>query len=144
MLTGSNEQASDPRQSRAVKIKKNTRPSAMSARRWQSALTGGPVGDFRLRPDLGRLCVLAAQPGWAWAPVDRWRQDGEPHPACQRGFARQMAVKAAAVAWSYGWPSKSNGSSARTGSGLRDVVAVSAALLLTDGDRSVTGFGLVK
>jgi len=62
-----------------------------------SPLTGGPVGDLRLRPDLDRLCVLAAQPGWAWAPVDRWRQDGQPHPGCQRGFARQMAATAAAA-----------------------------------------------
>src|SRR4051812_38751829 len=27
---------------------------------------GGPVGDLRLHPDLDRLTVLAAQPGWAW------------------------------------------------------------------------------
>jgi glutamine synthetase len=51
---------------------------------------GGPVGDLRLHPDLDRLTVLAAQPGWAWAPVDRWTQEGEPHPACQRMFARRM------------------------------------------------------
>jgi glutamine synthetase len=62
-----------------------------------SPLSGGPVGDLRLRPDLDRLCVLSAQPGWAWAPVDRWRQDGEPHPGCQRGFARRMAAQAAAA-----------------------------------------------
>src|SRR4029077_20982088 len=31
----------------------------------------GPVGDLRLFPDLSELVVLAAQPGWAWAPVDR-------------------------------------------------------------------------
>lgn len=29
---------------------------------------GGPAGDLRLIPDLGRLTRLAAQPGWAWAP----------------------------------------------------------------------------
>lgn len=55
---------------------------------------GGPVGDLRLHPDLDRLTVLAAQPGWAWAPVDRWSQDGTPYPACQRGFARRMAARA--------------------------------------------------
>jgi glutamine synthetase len=55
---------------------------------------GGPVGDLRLVPDLERLTVLAAQPGWAWAPVDRFTQDGEPHPACQRTFARRMAAQA--------------------------------------------------
>src|SRR5690349_13133278 len=31
-------------------------------------LIGGPVGDLRLHPDLGALTVLAAAPGWAWAP----------------------------------------------------------------------------
>nr|WP_235215383.1 glutamine synthetase family protein [Phaeacidiphilus oryzae] len=58
---------------------------------------GGPSGDLRLFPDLDRLTVLAGQPGWAWAPVDRRRQDGLPHPACQRRFAARM-VEAAAEA----------------------------------------------
>src|SRR6266540_3290870 len=43
---------------------------------------GGPVGDLRLHPDLDRLTGLAAQQGWAWAPVDRWTQEGELYPAC--------------------------------------------------------------
>jgi len=55
---------------------------------------GGPVGDLRLHPDLDRLTVLAAQPGWAWAPVDRWTQEGEPYVACQRGFARRAVARA--------------------------------------------------
>lgn len=55
---------------------------------------GGPVGDLRLHPDLDALTVLAAQPGWAWAPVDRWTQEGEPYPADQRLFARRMAQRA--------------------------------------------------
>ncbi len=50
----------------------------------------GPVGDLRLFPDLERLVVLAGQPGWAWAPLDRRTQDREPHPGCQRTFARRM------------------------------------------------------
>ncbi len=50
----------------------------------------GPVGDLRLVPDLDRLTPLAAQPGWAWAPADRYTQDGKPHPGCQRAFARQV------------------------------------------------------
>ncbi|GAA4242959.1 glutamine synthetase family protein [Dactylosporangium darangshiense] len=58
---------------------------------------GGPVGDLRLRPDLDRLTALAAQPGWAWAPVDRWTQEGEPYVACQRRFARAMTERAAAA-----------------------------------------------
>src|SRR5438034_1062345 len=56
---------------------------------------GGPVGDLRLHPDLDRITALAGQPGWAWAPVDRWTQEGEPYAGCQRGFARRMAARAA-------------------------------------------------
>jgi glutamine synthetase len=56
----------------------------------------GPVGDLRLFPDLERLVVLAAQPGWAWAPLDRRGQDGRPHPVCQRAFARRMVDRLAA------------------------------------------------
>jgi glutamine synthetase len=56
---------------------------------------GGPGGDLRLIPDLDRLTVLAGQPGWAWAPVDRYTQDGEVYTACQRSFARRMAALAA-------------------------------------------------
>ena len=55
----------------------------------------GPVGDLRLFPDLDRLVVLAAQPGWAWAPVDRRTQEGGPHPGCQRTFARRMVERVA-------------------------------------------------
>jgi glutamine synthetase len=58
---------------------------------------GQPDGDLRLLPDLGRLTVLAGQPGWAWAPVDRYTQDGEPYPVCQRLFAGRMAARAAAA-----------------------------------------------
>ncbi len=57
---------------------------------------GGPDGDLRLVPDLDRLTALAGQPGWAWAPVDRYDQQGVPHPACQRQFARRMVQWAAA------------------------------------------------
>ncbi|MEU1947759.1 glutamine synthetase, partial [Streptomyces sp. NPDC020125] len=55
---------------------------------------GGPDGDLRLIPDLDRLIPLAAQPGWAWAPVDRYDQQGRAHPVCQRLFARRMAERA--------------------------------------------------
>ncbi len=60
-----------------------------------SPTSTGPVGDLRLFPDLEQLTVLAAQPGWAWAPVDRRTQDGDEHPVCQRTFARRMAQRAA-------------------------------------------------
>jgi glutamine synthetase len=58
---------------------------------------GGPVGDLRLFPDLDRLTPLQAMPRWAWAPVDRWTQEGERHPACQRSFARRMGDRAASA-----------------------------------------------
>lgn len=54
-----------------------------------------PDGDLRLYPDLDRLAVLAAQPGWAWAPVDRITQEGAPHPACGRTVLRRIVARAA-------------------------------------------------
>jgi glutamine synthetase len=66
-----------------------------------SRLLGGPGGDLRLFPDLDRAVPLAAQPGWAWAPADRYRQDGIPHPACQRQFARRMVDAAEARGLSF-------------------------------------------
>jgi glutamine synthetase len=60
-----------------------------------SPYIGGPVGDLRLYPDLDQLTVLTAQPGWAWAPVDRLTQEGQSHPACQRLFAKTMVAQAA-------------------------------------------------
>jgi glutamine synthetase len=56
---------------------------------------GGPGGDLRLVPDLDRIAALAGQPGWAWAPVDRYTQEGRVYAGCQRSFARRMAAEAA-------------------------------------------------
>ncbi|MEW6474039.1 MAG: glutamine synthetase family protein [Actinomycetota bacterium] len=61
-----------------------------------STYIGGPVGDLRLYPDLDALTRLAGQPGWAWAPADRYTQEGDPYMACQRLFADRMANEAAA------------------------------------------------
>jgi glutamine synthetase len=55
----------------------------------------GPVGDLRLMPDPWALKMLAAQPGWAWAPVDKHTQEGEVYPGCQRSFAKRQASRAA-------------------------------------------------
>lgn len=60
-----------------------------------SNYSGGPVGDLRLYPDLDRVVQLSAQPEWAWAPADRWTQEGEPYRACQRRFAASMTTRAA-------------------------------------------------
>jgi glutamine synthetase len=43
-----------------------------------------PIGDARLMPDVSRVVRLAAQQGWAWAPADRYRQDGTAHPQDSR------------------------------------------------------------
>ncbi|MFC7340019.1 glutamine synthetase [Saccharopolyspora griseoalba] len=58
---------------------------------------GGPDGDLRLVPDVSRIAPLAAMPGWAWAPADKFVQDGSRFVACQRAFAAAQA-RAAAVA----------------------------------------------
>ena len=60
-----------------------------------SAYIGGPVGDLRLFPDVDRMTAMHAMPGWAWAPVDRRTQEGEPYPGCQRSFARAAVGRAA-------------------------------------------------
>ncbi|MGH3471191.1 MAG: glutamine synthetase [Nocardioidaceae bacterium] len=49
-----------------------------------------PVGDLRLIPDTRRLIPLAAQPGWAWAPADRYQQSGQPHPQDSRLLLQRM------------------------------------------------------
>jgi glutamine synthetase len=56
---------------------------------------GSPDGDLRLYPDLDQLVVLAGQPGWAWAPVDRITQEGTRHPGCSRTFLRRIVTDAA-------------------------------------------------
>ena len=56
----------------------------------------GPSGDLRLRPDPAATVPLAAMPGWAWAPVDQYTQEGEPFAACPRAFATAMASRFAA------------------------------------------------
>src|SRR5438067_13021932 len=56
---------------------------------------GGPVGDLRLMPDPWAVRTLAAQPGWAWAPVDKHTQEGEVYPGCQRTFAKRMSRRLA-------------------------------------------------
>ena len=51
-----------------------------------------PDGDLRMIPDLDRLAVLADPEGWAWAPGDRFSQDGAVHPCDQRSFARAQVA----------------------------------------------------
>ncbi|MEI8083293.1 MAG: glutamine synthetase family protein [Actinomycetes bacterium] len=43
-----------------------------------------PDGDLRLIPDLTALRIIPGRPGWAWAPVDRYFQNGAAYPACHR------------------------------------------------------------
>ncbi|HWI01447.1 MAG TPA: glutamine synthetase family protein [Propionibacteriaceae bacterium] len=65
---------------------------------WLAAPPGGtaPVGDLRVLPDLRRLVPLTAQPGWAWAPGDRYRQDGEPHERCSRLLLQRLVDRGTA------------------------------------------------
>ncbi|MBO0824057.1 MAG: glutamine synthetase [Actinobacteria bacterium] len=56
-----------------------------------------PDGDLRMVPDLDRLVVLRDPAGWAWAPGDRFSQDGAVYPNCQRTFARRQVAAAAAT-----------------------------------------------
>jgi glutamine synthetase len=51
-----------------------------------------PDGDLRMVPDLDRLAVLPAPEGWAWAPGDRFHQDGTVYELCQRSFARAQVA----------------------------------------------------
>ncbi|HEY6812424.1 MAG TPA: glutamine synthetase family protein [Propionibacteriaceae bacterium] len=64
---------------------------------WLAAPADGsaPVGDLRVMPDLRRVVPLAAQPGWAWTPGDRYRQDGEPHEGCNRLLLQRLVGDAA-------------------------------------------------
>lgn len=48
----------------------------------------GPVGDQRIRIDLGALRILGD--GLAWAPGAFFGQDGSPDPYCSRGVLRRM------------------------------------------------------
>jgi glutamine synthetase len=56
----------------------------------------GPVGDQRIVPDLDRLVVLAAQPGWAWAPGERYAQTGEAYPRDSRLLLARLTDRLAA------------------------------------------------
>jgi glutamine synthetase len=66
---------------------------------WLAAPPGGtaPVGDLRVIPDLRRMVPLAAQPGWAWAPGDRYQQDGNPHERCSRLLLQRLVDHVAGV-----------------------------------------------
>jgi glutamine synthetase len=59
---------------------------------WVAAPPSGeaPVGDQRIVPDLDRLVVLAAQPGWAWAPGERYAQSGDAYPLDSRLLLGRM------------------------------------------------------
>ena len=65
---------------------------------WVAAPPSGeaPVGDQRIIPDLARVVTLAAQPGWAWSPGERWSQTGEEHDRCSRLLLRRQVDALAA------------------------------------------------
>ncbi len=51
-----------------------------------------PDGDLRLVPDLDSFAMLPDPEGWAWAPGDRFQQDGTRYAGCQRSFARAQVA----------------------------------------------------
>ncbi|GAA2459499.1 glutamine synthetase family protein [Actinomadura vinacea] len=61
---------------------------------------GGPVGDLRLHPVLSRLVPMAGMAGWAWAPAERFTQEGTEHPLDARGLLRREVERLAAQGWS--------------------------------------------
>lgn len=61
---------------------------------------GGPVGDLRLHPDLDKLVRLEGLPGWAWAPVTRYTQDGTVHPLDYRSVLAREVDRLADLGWS--------------------------------------------
>ena len=57
----------------------------------------GPVGEFRMVPDLDTFTVLPYAPGRALALVDMITMDREPWDACPRHFLKRMLAKAHAM-----------------------------------------------
>ena len=55
-----------------------------------------PSGDMRFIPDLAAAVPLAGPPGWAWAPVDQFDQEGNVMPTCQRSVLARTVERAAA------------------------------------------------
>lgn len=49
-----------------------------------SSVSGGPMDDLRLVPDLDFVRLVEPMEGWAFAPVARYRRDGSPYPLCTR------------------------------------------------------------
>jgi glutamine synthetase len=112
-----------------------------------------PVGDQRIVPDVSRVVVLAAQPGWAWSPGDRFTQDGAAYGHDSRLLLRRqvgaldergLAVKAAVeIEWVI---SRGDGDAfdpAARGAGyglsrLVDASAYSRDVLAALGDQGVT------
>jgi glutamine synthetase len=51
-----------------------------------------PDGDLRMVPDLDSFAPLTSPLGWAWAPGDRFWQDGSAYAGDQRSFARAQVA----------------------------------------------------
>jgi len=72
-----------------------------------------PVGDLRIIPDVSRVVALSGQPGWAWAPGERYHQSGEPHDQCGRLLLGRLTEGLPIGVSTSGPPSRSSGSSRR-------------------------------
>ncbi len=56
----------------------------------------GPVGEYRLMPDLDTFRVLPYTPGSGAVLTDHCGLDGAPAPVCQRSFLKRMVERLAA------------------------------------------------
>jgi glutamine synthetase len=84
-----------------------TRTKAVPVARLEHAAAWGvgmsPVFDVFLLDDSivsGRLVPMAALPGWAWAPAERFDQDGAEHPIDGRALLRREIARLKAAGWS--------------------------------------------
>ena len=113
----------------------------------------GPSGDLRLRADPAATVAMEAMPGWAWAPVDQYTQEGEPFAACPRGFLRRtvdrldaLGLKAAAAyefEFSVGTASGDDGfEPAHQGPGYSDIALVANHEFALDLIKAIEAQGL--
>ena len=61
----------------------------------------GPVGEFRMVPDLGTFTVLPYAPGRALALADMFTMDRQPWPACPRHFLKRMLAEAESMGMTF-------------------------------------------
>ena len=101
-----------------------------------------PSEELRLMPDLSVCVPLAAQPGWAWCPLDQYGQEGRPWPGCSRLFLTSMIDALAAeglrlrgafeLEWFVGQPGHPEFVPVNQGPAYSAIAATSAAPIFLD------------